>query len=179
MNSHSLELEQVCIDSYAVDKFLTEASILLVTITLTNFISKRSLKLGFWGFQDPGFIAKIDDRGKHYVTMKGTRYALCGKRMTRLLPFIESSLNVKIDLSKEFTTIHPRWSIDVESDLIDTDRRLLVELVNGQLSFSTLDRLRHGTGHSQEDILPLNLKMKISITCMSILISNILVNCLI
>ena len=123
--------------------------------TIDTSLSDGIEKLGFWGFNDSGFIAKSDCRGKHYVTMRGTRYALCGKRMTRLLPFIESSLNIRINLSKEFTTIHPRWSSDVESDLTTTDKRHLNDLVNGQLSFSTFDRLRHGTGHSQEDIFAL------------------------
>jgi len=120
--------------------------------TIDTNLSDGIERLGFWGFIDSGFIAKIDGRGKPYVTMKGTRYALCGKRMTKLLPFIESSLNVRINLSKEFTIMHPIWSLDVESDVTTADKNRLHEIVNGQLSFSTIDRLRHGTGHSQEDI---------------------------
>jgi len=123
--------------------------------TIDTSLSDGIEKLGFWGFIDSGFIAKTDSRGKHYVTMKGTRYGLCGKRMTKLLPFIESSLNVKINLSKEFTTMHPRWYSEVKSDITATDKGHLHEIVNGQLSFSTFDRLRHGTGHSQEDIFDL------------------------
>jgi len=109
-------------------------------------------KLGFWGFNDSGFIAKTDERGKRYVTMKGSRYALCGKRMTKLLPFIESSLKVRIDLSKEFSTVHPKWASNVESNFSADDKKYLGVTFQGQLSFSTLDRLRHGTGHSQEDV---------------------------
>lgn len=127
---------------------------LSVDIANTN-LSDGIEKLGFWGFNDSGFIAKTDDRGKRYVTMKGARYSLCGKRMTKILPFIESSLHVKINLSKEFTTMHPRWSSNVESDITATDKKYLDNLVDGQLSFSTLDRLRHGTGHSQEDVFAL------------------------
>jgi len=115
-------------------------------------LSDSDEKLGFWGFNDSGFIAKTDDRGRRYVTMKGTRYALCGKRMTKILPFIESALNVKINTSNEFTVMHPKWHTDVETDIPITHRNYLEKLVQGQLSFSTLDRLRHGTGHSQEDV---------------------------
>lgn len=112
-------------------------------------------KLGFWGFNDSGFVAKTDDRGKHYVTMKGARYALCGKRMPKILPFMETALNIKINLSKEFPSVHPRWSTSVESNITPTDKKYLDEIVDGQLSFSTRDRLRHGTGHSQEDVFAL------------------------
>eukprot|EP00536_Pseudo-nitzschia_multiseries_P002157 jgi/Psemu1/317816/estExt_fgenesh1_pm.C_280030 len=84
--------------------------------------------------------------------MKGTRYALCGKRMTKILPFIESALNVKINTANEFTCMHPRWHSTVETDLPLADQKYLESLLQGQLSFSTLDRLRHGTGHSQEDV---------------------------
>ncbi len=120
--------------------------------TIDTSFSDGTEKLGFWGFIDSGFVAKTDGRGKPYVMMKGTRYALCGKRMKKILPFIESSLKVKINLSKEFTIMHTRWSSEVESDITMTDKSHLHEIVNGQLSFSTFDRLRHGTGHSQEDI---------------------------
>ena len=112
-------------------------------------------KLGFWGFNDSGFIAKIDNRGRRYVTMKGTRYALCGKPMSKILPFMESALQVKIDLSKEFPTTHPTWCSDLKSDICTTDQNYLEKIVEGRISFSTLDRARHGTGHSQEDVFAL------------------------
>jgi alkyldihydroxyacetonephosphate synthase len=112
-------------------------------------------KLGFWGFNDSGFIAKTDNRGRRYVTMKGTRYALCGKPMSKILPFMESALQVKIDLSKEFNTTHPTWCSDVKSDICTTDQNYLENIVEGRISFSTLDRARHGTGHSQEDVFAL------------------------
>ena len=112
-------------------------------------------KLGFWGFADSGFIAQIDKRGRRYMTMKGARYALCKKPLFKILPFIESELQVKIDLSREFNSIHSKWFSEVESSLSAIDLTYLGNLVERTISISTLDRARHGTGHSQEDVFAL------------------------
>jgi alkyldihydroxyacetonephosphate synthase len=108
-------------------------------------------KLGFWGFRDSGFIARTDDGGRRYVIMKGKRYAICGKKLTKLLPFIETVLEVKIDLSKEFG-LSLEGGPSKDSDLSLVDQKSLFLMFGKRVSFSPVERTRHGSGHSQDDV---------------------------
>ena len=44
-----------------------------------------------WGFKDSGFIVN-EDRS---VTFAGNRYPICGKRLSRFIPFVEEVLGVE------------------------------------------------------------------------------------
>jgi alkyldihydroxyacetonephosphate synthase len=108
-------------------------------------------KLGFWGYHDCGFVVKVGQRGQRHVIMKGARYELCGSSLSKLLPFIESEMQVQINPLKEFSPVSPVWSQTSDSRFSDSEKELLYDSFP-QTSFSTVDRVRHGTGHSQEDI---------------------------
>jgi alkyldihydroxyacetonephosphate synthase len=48
-----------------------------------------------WGFRDTVFIAHED----RTVELTGSRYEICGSRMPGFIPFVESSLGVRLDLA--------------------------------------------------------------------------------
>lgn len=106
--------------------------------------------LGFWGFSGSGFVLKMGQDGETVVTMKGDRYSICGKPLRKLIPFIENETRTHIDLLKlpPFTSskLGP-----IPCDLNDDDVDLLKSTFT-KLSFSVPDRIRHGSGHAQEDI---------------------------
>jgi alkyldihydroxyacetonephosphate synthase len=148
------------------------------TVSLLVAIREQSIdetsegreRLGFWGFSDSGFIARMDNHNRYYVTMKGSRYGLCGKRMTKLLPFMESALQVKIDLSKEFCPFSSTCFDDDDDDDDDAGwdfstsaQHYLHNIFKDRVSFTVRDRARHGTGHSQEDVFSLRSGDKIRI----------------
>eukprot|EP00980_Cylindrotheca_fusiformis_P005021 scaffold1062_cov130-Cylindrotheca_fusiformis.AAC.27 len=108
-------------------------------------------KLGFWGFADCGFVLKAGSNGRGFVSMEGTRYGLCGRPLEKLLPFIQSELKIQIDPMKEFDSVSPVWGRQTSSRLNNAEKEVLCESFEAS-SFSILDRVRHGTGHSQEDI---------------------------
>jgi alkyldihydroxyacetonephosphate synthase len=106
-------------------------------------------RLGFWGFSDSGFVVK-SIRERRSVTMTGKRYRLCGQSMAKILPFIESQLGIQIHPMREFSTTSRRWTTTIEPELTVSDRVFLLE--NFPTSFATTERVRHGTGHSLEDV---------------------------
>jgi alkyldihydroxyacetonephosphate synthase len=120
-------------------------------------------KLGFWGFDDSGFVIRIDVQGRRHVTMKGVRYSLCGRSLRRLLPFMESALQVKVDLSKEFVSAAPLWHADVETNLSNQDQAFLVDVFQARISLSMIERTRHGSGHSQEDVMSLRMAERVRV----------------
>jgi alkyldihydroxyacetonephosphate synthase len=114
-------------------------------------LDDTSEKLGYWGFNDSGFVVTPDSRGDRTVKMQGTRYALAGKSMAKLLPFIESEMQVKVNLMKEFQPCQSIFQDYRPGALDDSGKQSLLTNFK-RVSFSTLDRIRHGTGHSQEDV---------------------------
>jgi alkyldihydroxyacetonephosphate synthase len=108
-------------------------------------------KLGFWGFHDSGFIVKSNQRGQRMVMMKGDRYSLSGSSLTKLLPFMESEMQVRINPLEEFPAASPIWCQACICKLETEDQEALCQMFS-RASFATLDRVRHGTGHSQEDV---------------------------
>lgn len=108
-------------------------------------------KLGFWGFHDSGFVVMADQYGNRVVSMKGSRYKLCAKPLTRLLPFIESEMQIRINPLIEFTMALPLCSKADECRFSNAEQALICDLFE-RSSFAQVDRIRHGTGHSQEDV---------------------------
>ena len=108
-------------------------------------------KLGYWGFNDSSFVATSDNRGQRTVKMQGSRYALSGKYIPAVLPFIESEMRVRVDTMKEFET---RESIchDCRPNNLDDSSKQILSSNFERVSFSKIDRVRHGTGHSQQDV---------------------------
>src|SRR3989454_7321030 len=100
-----------------------------------------------WGFRDTHF--DINENG--HVTIRGTRYDLSGKELTRFLPWVrevlDSDINPRDVHRPGYPTaipepqINPRFLAELQKFLtanqIDT---------NGEI------RLRHGHGHTQEEM---------------------------
>jgi alkyldihydroxyacetonephosphate synthase len=105
--------------------------------------------LGFWGFRDSGFVLQASKNGQHYVRMKGNRYSLSGKNLRNLLPFIETEMQVKVNPLVESFSNARVWC-QTPCKLEPSSINVLRETVS-RVSLSTMDRARHGTGHSQED----------------------------
>lgn len=106
--------------------------------------------LGFWGFRDSGFVVQAEQSGGVSVTMKGTRYGICGKSLKKLIPFIENETKTRIDPFNE--SAFPPLTLDpLLCDLCQEDIEILQATMT-KISLSASDRARHGSGHSQEDM---------------------------
>ena len=46
-----------------------------------------------WGYKDSSFLVH-DDKS---VTFSGNRYPVCGKKLTKLIPFVEEALGVEFE----------------------------------------------------------------------------------
>lgn len=109
---------------------------------------------GAWGYKDSGFVLNVNKHGKKMVEMKGDRYAISGKPMSKLIPFLEKETKIEVDPLHLALPKFPTISIP-RTDLSDDAISKLLELVsndNDRLSITDIDRARHGTGHSQEDM---------------------------
>ena len=125
----------------------------------TDFLMSGEERLGFWGFHDSGFAMKVDKKGSHYVTVRGSRYALSGKSLSKLLPFVETETHVRIDPFKEAFKVRP--SLEAEETMNPISREALSELQSTvtESTLSLSERIRHGTGHAQEDIFAIRNNM--------------------
>jgi alkyldihydroxyacetonephosphate synthase len=103
--------------------------------------------LDVWGFRDTHF--DISENG--HVIIRGNRYELSGKELPRFLPWVRETLELDLNVNEvnrpQYPTSIPEPHIDsafladlqafVSSNQIDT---------NGEI------RLRHGHGHTQEEM---------------------------
>jgi alkyldihydroxyacetonephosphate synthase len=113
-----------------------------------------SESFGAWGYKDSGFVVNVGKHGRKSVIMKGDRYEISGRPMPKLIPFLESETNIYVDplnvaLRKVPVISIPRTDLPVEAisklqEIVATD--------DSRLSITDIDRARHGTGHSQEDM---------------------------
>ncbi|KAL7554380.1 hypothetical protein ACHAWF_017846 [Thalassiosira exigua] len=113
---------------------------------------------GAWGYQDSYFVLNVKPNGSKFVTMKGTRYSISGKPLMGLVGFIEEELNVAIDPSSQtFPACQVLQNVP-GSELGDEDISEIIALLGGDIgrvSLRSIDRARHGTGHTQEDMYDL------------------------
>ena len=111
--------------------------------------------LGAWGFQDSCFVLNVESDGSKSVMMKGSRYSISGKPLSRLASFVEQELDIVIDpIGLTFPECHDLRNI-AESNLSSDSIKQLVAVLGGdekRISFRPADRARRGTGHSQEDM---------------------------
>lgn len=100
-----------------------------------------------WGFSDTKFV--INSRGN--VVLEGGRYELSGQELPRLLPWISDVLGVEIDPQDIHQTSYPSHiPAPLESpEFVSAVKRFLKE---DQISVDGEIRLRHGHGHTQEEI---------------------------
>jgi alkyldihydroxyacetonephosphate synthase len=100
-----------------------------------------------WGFADSGFT--LDDGG--IVKFTGSRYALCGEPLPHLLPWVEQTMQVKLDPALAQPSAYPPA---VDSPLLCAGFVAAIEefLPADQRSVDPLVRLRHGHGHTQAEM---------------------------
>lgn len=100
-----------------------------------------------WGFQDTRFA--INKKG--HATVLGSRYELSGKELPRLLPWIRETLGIELDPADVHRNSYPTAIPEpVEApEFITEIRRFLNE---DQISSDGENRLRHGHGHTQEEM---------------------------
>lgn len=100
-----------------------------------------------WGFADTRFSINENEN----VTILGDRYELSGKELPRLLPWIQETLGVKIDFSKTHHSIYPP-PIPAPHTAPEFLAAIGEFLLEKQISFDDEKRLRHGHGHTQEEM---------------------------
>ena len=160
---------QVCSgdDSEDNDTNADEGNILTLTNAMHQQLLDTEETLGFWGFSDSGFTLQVNKRGAYYVTMRGDRYSLCGKPLTKLLPFVESETKVPIDPFKEaFQAVRDNSIQSEEAPFAHTFREDDLEQLRStvdKISLKIPDRARHNFGHCQEDIYTLRTASKVRI----------------
>ncbi len=103
--------------------------------------------LDVWGFRDTRFL--INTRG--HVELSGNRYELSGQDLPRLLPWITRTLGLSIDAADTKRSHYPTYiaePIRNEAFLKKVARLLPAD----QYTADGPIRLRHGHGHTQEEM---------------------------
>jgi alkyldihydroxyacetonephosphate synthase len=103
--------------------------------------------LDVWGFRDTHF--DISENG--HVVIRGTRYELSGKELPRFLPWVRETLEVDVN-PKEVHT--PQYPTVIPEPILSEE---LMAAFRGLLSPAQIDttgeiRMRHGHGHTQEEM---------------------------
>lgn len=113
--------------------------------------SAGALSRNRWGYEDTRF--SVDASG--IVRLSGDRYSLCGLAIDRLFPWAETQLGLKLDPLDVHEFRYP--AAQPPSRLNAAQRDALLQVLDaGDLNLDPLERLRHGHGHSQEDIWAAN-----------------------
>lgn len=100
-----------------------------------------------WGFADTAFAVNERDA----VTILGTRYELSGKKLPRLLPWIREVLHVDVDTSDVFKSSYPT-AINPPVRNEDFLNQIGKTIAADRIDFDDENRLRHGHGHTQEEM---------------------------
>jgi alkyldihydroxyacetonephosphate synthase len=100
-----------------------------------------------WGFRDTSFA--ITPAGN--VTLTGDRYALSGLELPDLVPWVEGVMQLRFDIQHPDAGHYPPQipAARIPDGLIDEIKRALPGAV---VSTDPLARLRHGHGHTVEEI---------------------------
>jgi alkyldihydroxyacetonephosphate synthase len=103
--------------------------------------------LDVWGFRDTRF--DISENG--HVIIRGTRYELSGKELPRFLPWVRETLEIDVDVKEVNRPQYPTSIPDphiASAFLAD----LQTILSSNQIDTNAEIRLRHGHGHTQEEM---------------------------
>jgi alkyldihydroxyacetonephosphate synthase len=103
--------------------------------------------LDAWGFADSGFA--VDAAGR--VFFRGSRYAISGKEIPDLLPWAEGILGVPLPPADVNPSRYPA-PVPERVACEPLERALAARLASDRVSTDPRLRLRHGHGHTQEDI---------------------------
>ena len=106
-----------------------------------------------WGFRDTSFA--INERD--VVEITGKRYELSGKELPRLLPWIRETLGIEIGAGDRHETIYPS-EIPQPVESKDFTRAISRFLHENQIDTDGENRLRHGHGHTQEEMFAIKHK---------------------
>jgi len=103
--------------------------------------------LDVWGFRDTRF--DFSERGN--VMIRGSRYELSGKELPRFLPWVREVLDSNVDL-RDFR--QPGYPTQIPEPRISADflGDLATFLHPNQIDANGEARLRHGHGHTQEEM---------------------------
>lgn len=100
-----------------------------------------------WGFADTKFA--LNEAGQ--VEMSGSRYSIAGTPLPSLMPWMEGVMQVKLEPSDVNS-----WSYPPEIPAPKRNKGLLAELATfleaDQITEDGVTRLRHGHGHTQEEM---------------------------
>ena len=146
-------------DNGIEDSSNTEAITCLPT---SQVLLESGERLGFWGFHDSGFALQVTKKGTYKVSMRGGRYSLSGKSLSKLLPFVESETKVRINPFNEAFMSSPRgFASDGTLAGSSFSAEIMHQLQStvSKFSLSVDDRVRHGTGQSQEDIFAIRNRL--------------------
>lgn len=106
-----------------------------------------------WGFRDTSFA--INERD--VVEITGTRYELSGQELPRLLPWIRETLAIDLDPKDQHRNSYPtEIPASVESPAFSKAIREFLK--DEQIDASGENRLRHGHGHTQEEMYAIKHK---------------------
>lgn len=106
-----------------------------------------------WGFRDTSFA--INER--NVVEITGTRYELSGQELPRLLPWIRETLAIDLDPKDQHRNSYPtEIPAAVESPAFSKAIREFLK--EEQIDASGENRLRHGHGHTQEEMYAIKHK---------------------
>ena len=103
--------------------------------------------LDVWGFRDTRF--DISENG--HVMIRGNRYELSGKELPRFWPWVREVLGINLDPRDVHS---PRYPTHVPDPLLPPEllSGLQAVLSSGQIEKDPQIRLRHGHGHTQEEM---------------------------
>jgi alkyldihydroxyacetonephosphate synthase len=103
--------------------------------------------LDVWGFQDTRF----DINASGNVIIRGSRYELSGKELPRFLPWVREML--KVDVGPQNIN-RPAYPTAIPEPNINAEFLLHIQgfLAANQIETSGEVRMRHGHGHTQEEM---------------------------
>lgn len=104
-------------------------------------------RLDAWGFADSGFV--VGARGE--VGFQGSRYAISGHAIPDLVPWAEGILGLPLDPKDDFVSHYPT-PVPPRVEAPRLEAALAARIPADRLSTDPKLRLRHGHGHTQEDL---------------------------
>ncbi|MEC9464377.1 MAG: FAD-binding oxidoreductase [Myxococcota bacterium] len=103
--------------------------------------------LDVWGFEDTKF--EVAETG--HVRLTGSRYDLCGEDLPSLLPWIQDVIQVEIDPTDVFESSYPPSIPKTRKN--DAFLEAVKDILGPeQIETDAKSRLRHGHGHTQEEM---------------------------
>lgn len=100
-----------------------------------------------WGFADTQFVLEADGS----VHLTGGRYPLSGKRLPNLLPWVENIMGIEVPRQPALQAL-PTPNVPAAKSHPAFTAALQEALGDDALDTSDMERMRHGHGHTQEEM---------------------------